>query len=155
MNNRKSLNDRILDATGGNERTVTISELTGKSDQEIAQMTDIQLTKLTEQALENLQDMAENNQEVTKLYVTGDDGKTHEIKVVPAALDSPESNVKNDGRAGSNIYQDGQQKKANSGFNSLGGIIKRNAIQNIIQAPGKLKQKIEQGVEKGVTEFGR
>ena len=143
MSNRKSLDERMIAASGGNEKVVTLSEITGKSEQEISRMTDVQLNKLTEQALKNLQDISKKENLITTLYLPGKDGKMHEIKVVPEKLDSPTANA-----IGNHIYRDGN-------INSISNIVKRTAIQSILQAPGKFVQKAKQEIEKGVSEFGR
>jgi hypothetical protein len=147
---RTSLDD-LMEKANRKVNEYTLSEATGKSERELAHMTDKQLAKITEEAVKELRDEAVEKNETTVLSWTDKNGERQEIKIVPATLDTAEANAKNDKDELANYYMNGKQTSPNG----IAAILKRNIVQGTINAPKNFMRRVTREVEKGAAEFGR
>ena len=147
---RSSLEETLKKAGATREREMSLSELTGRSEREIAQMTDKELTKLAETGLDKLRETAIEKQEITTFTFRDEAGKAHKVQIVPMALDSPEANAIKDGDSETNSILD----KLRVAFETLKKVLKA-AEYPVIPYERTAVRQVNEGLHAAEREFGR
>lgn len=149
MNRTKSLDKRMEDAAGRTEN-ISLSQATGRSQEELSQMSEEELGKLAMNTIKKLRDTAVNDKK-TIVLTYNLNGEQQEIRIVPSELDTAKHNAVKDGDEKANIYQNGKQTSMTD-LAKKGTVTLAKALKNRVETE---KQNMDHGIERSVSEFGR